>query len=453
MAYLPLSDADRAEMLRATGCERTEDLFATLPDELLDPVIELPEPLSEQELVGALRQLATRNRSASGYDNFLGAGVYQRFIPALVGATISRPEFYTTYTPYQAEASQGTLQTIFEFQSMICALTGLDVANASLYDGATAAVEAVMLAVAQTRRHTVAVSAGVHPETRTVLETYCRGNDLRLDVIEMEQGLTPAEARLSEEHACLLMAQPSFFGTVETLPALAEAAHRVGALAVCSVDPIACALITPPGEAGFDVAVGDGQQLGIPPSFGGPHLGFMAVTSSLMRRIPGRLAGLTRDAQGDRAFALTLQTREQHIRRERATSNVCTNHALMALAATVYMSLMGAGGMRAIAETSVRRAHHLAERLQEVSGFELAFPQAPYLWEFTLRCPRSAEALSADLREQGILAGFPLCRVWPQLVDSLLISCTEMTSTAAIDRYVNKVGELANSRSREMAAV
>ena len=445
MGYLPNTDDDRRAMLETIGAAGIADLFTDVPAELLDPALDLPEPLSEQELVAALEGLAARNRPLGQLDNFLGAGVYRRYIPAIVRATVARPEFYTAYTPYQAEASQGTLQTIFEFQSMICALTGLDVANASMYDGATAAAEAAMMCVAQTGRRRVAVSAGLHPETVAVVDTYAHGRGVAVDRIPMRDGRTDPEqaaAALTPEHAALLVAQPTFLGTLEEAAALAAAAHAAGALAVACVDPIACAVLVPPGESGFDIAVGEGQQLGIPASFGGPYVGFLAARQELVRRLPGRLVGISRDAAGERAYTLTLQTREQHIRREHATSNICTNHALMALAATVYMAQMGAGGMRAVAEVGTRRAHALARRLAELPGFAPAWPEAPHLWEFTLRVPGDAAQLAAALRREGIVAGLPLGPIDPAMADLLLVCCTETTAPEAIDRYVAAAARL-----------
>ncbi|MDQ6856284.1 MAG: aminomethyl-transferring glycine dehydrogenase subunit GcvPA [Candidatus Dormibacteraeota bacterium] len=447
MAYLPNSDADRTAMLEVVGAASVSELFATIPDSLRDPTIDLPPPLGEQDLVAEVERLAARNHALTGLDNFLGAGVYRRFIPAIVRGTIGRPEFYTAYTPYQAEASQGTLQTIFEFQSMICALTGLDVANASLYDGATAAAEAMMLAVQATGRGRVAVSGAVHPETLRVLHTFAAGRAVSVDVIAPRGDVTSvddARAVLDDRHAGLLIQQPTFFGTLEGLADLAGAAHAAGALALCSADPLACAVLAPPGEMGFDVCVGDGQPLGVPASFGGPHVGYMAVRQSLVRRMPGRLVGVSTDHAGRRAYTLTLQTREQHIRREHATSNICTNHALIALAATVYMAHMGAGGMREVATVSAQRAHHLAEKLSTVKGFSLS-EQRPFLWEFVLRCPADAAAVAGAMRAQGIVAGLPLGRVDSTRADELLVCCTEMTSPAAIDRYVAALAALDTS--------
>ncbi|HEX4756104.1 MAG TPA: aminomethyl-transferring glycine dehydrogenase subunit GcvPA [Candidatus Dormibacteraeota bacterium] len=444
MAYLPNRDADRRAMLEVVGAAEVTDLFATVPESLRNPTFDLPAPLGEQDLVAELERLAARNHPLSQLDNFLGAGVYRRFIPAIVRGTIGRPEFYTAYTPYQAEASQGTLQTIFEFQSMICALSGLDVANASLYDGATAAAEAMMLAVQATGRDRIAVSGAVHPETLRVLRTFGAGRAVSVDVIESRDdvtGIDDVRAALTDRHAGLLVQQPTFFGTLESLADLADAAHAVGALALCSADPLACSVLLAPGEAGFDVCVGDGQPLGVPASFGGPHVGYMAVRQAQVRRMPGRLVGITTDHAGRRAYTLTLQTREQHIRREHATSNICTNHALIALAATVYMAHMGAGGMRTVATVSAQRAHFLADRLSALDGFSLA-TTAPFLWEFVLRCPGDAAEVAARLRRRGIVAGLPLGRFDPSRADQLLLCCTEMTPPAAIDRLVAAFGSL-----------
>ncbi len=456
MAYLPNSDAERREMLEAVGAASEADLFTTVPAALRNPQIDLPPPLSEQDLVAELERLASRNRSLSAYDSFLGAGVYHRFSPAIVRGTISRPEFYTAYTPYQAEASQGTLQTIFEFQSMICALTGLDVANASLYDGATAAVEAMVIAVQATGRTRVAVADTVHPETIAVLRTFGDGRRIAIDVIATVAGvIAPETARetLNADHAALLVQYPSFAGTIQDLAPLAKAAHDAGALAVCATDLHACALLTPPGESGFDVVVGDGQPLGIPASFGGPHVGFMAVAQAQMRRIPGRLVGMTLDHDERRAYALTLQAREQHIRREHATSNICTNHALMALAATVYMAHMGAGGMRAVAEVSARRAHHLAHLLAAIDGLSLANPDTPFLWEFVLRTQGSSASLAAELRKRGIVAGLPLGRIDPARDNELLVCCTELTTPQAIDHYAAAAADVLTSQRSAPVAV
>jgi len=437
MAYLPNGAAERRQMLEAIGAASVEELFATIPERLRHPRLTLPEPLAEQDLVTELEHLASRNHPIGSLDSFLGAGVYRRYVPAIVRAAIARPEFYTAYTPYQAEASQGTLQTIFEFQSMICELTGMDVANASLYDGATAAAEGVMMAVAQTGRDRVVAAADLHPETLAVIRTYGRGRGV--EVVTTDDVSTSVGAG----DACAVVALPGFLGTVEELAPVAQAARAVGAISICSADPIACALVTPPGDLGFDITVGDGQPLGVPPSFGGPHLGFMAVRQELMRRMPGRLVGLTHDRHGRRAYTLTLQAREQHIRREKATSNICTNHALTALAATVYMARMGGAGMRRVAEISVQRAHALAGRLSALDGFELAEPARPYLWEFALLVPGDAEEFARAMRHQGIVAGLPLGRFDPDRREQLLVCCTETSTPASLNRYVEAASRFA----------
>ncbi|MGD1053448.1 MAG: aminomethyl-transferring glycine dehydrogenase subunit GcvPA [Candidatus Dormibacteria bacterium] len=438
MAYLPNGADERRQMLEAIGAASVEELFATVPERLRHPRLTLPEPLAEQELVTELERLADRNRPLGSLDSFLGAGVYRRYVPAIVRAAIARPEFYTAYTPYQAEASQGTLQTIFEFQSMICELTGLDVANASLYDGATAAAEGVMMAVAQTGRDRVVAAADLHPETLAVIRTYGQGRGVEVRTTD------DVSTAVGTGDACAVVALPGFLGTVEELAPAAQAARAVGAISICCADPFACALLSPPGDLGFDIAVGDGQPLGVPPSFGGPHLGFMAARQELMRRMPGRLVGLTHDRQDRRAYALTLQAREQHIRRERATSNICTNHALTALAATVYMARMGGAGMRRVAEISIQRAHALADRLSAVDGLELAEPARPYLWEFALRVPGEAEDFARAMRHQGIVAGLPLGRFDPARREQLLVCCTETSSPASLDRYVEAASRFAD---------
>jgi len=437
VAYLPNSDAERRVMLNTVGARSVNDLFANVPARLRSPNLHLPEPLGEQELVEEMTALAGANRPMSKYDAFLGAGVYQRFSPAIVRATISRPEFYTAYTPYQAEASQGTLQTIFEFQSMICALTGMDVANASLYDGTTACAEALMMAVAATGRDRVAVGFDVHPEVIAVVTTYAEGHRVGVDIVD------PAAPSITDVHAALLVAQVSFDGTVRDVASLADAAHAVGALAVCHCDLFACTLLPAPGDSGFDIAVGDGQALGIPASFGGPHVGFMSTSAAQMRRMPGRLVGMTQDHAGHRAYTLTLQTREQHIRREKATSNICTNHALIALAATVYMAHMGFGGMRQVAEVSVQRAHALAERLGGLDGFSVT--DETFLWEFPLHVPGDVGEMAERLRGDSIIAGHIHN-------DALIVCCTEMTSPGAIDRYVAAAARIGATTRLQVSA-
>jgi glycine dehydrogenase subunit 1 len=439
VTYLPNAQSERAEMLKALELNSIDGLFTHLPEALRLDRIDLPEPLSEVELVQYIRELGRLNAGIAPSNSFLGAGASRRFSPAIVNQVISRPDFYTTYTPYQAEASQGTLQATYEFQSMITLLTGLDVANASLYDGATALAEATGMAVAHTNRHNVVVAGALHPEYAQVLKTYSEaqqyeilrvpaGADGRVDLAKLEQAVTSTTA-------AVILQQPNFYGVLEEPQPISDLAHRSGALLIACVDPISLGILAAPGEYGADLAVGDGQPLGIPLSFGGPYVGFIACTEALMRRMPGRLVGATVDAQGRRGYVLTLQAREQHIRREHATSNITTNHALMAIAATVYLAHMGGEGLKQLAELSAQRAHHLAAQLVERKGYRLAF-DGPFLWEFVMHTPYPAEQTQAFMLERGVLPGLPLGRFFPELSDALLISVTELNHPRAIERFL-----------------
>ena len=426
-------------MLKALELESVDGLFSHLPERLRLDRVDLPEPLSEVELVQYFRELGRLNYRIPPSHSFLGAGASRRFSPAIVNQVISRPDFYTTYTPYQAEASQGTLQATYEFQTMIALLTGLDVANASLYDGATSLAEATAMAVAHTNRQNVVVAGALHPEYAQVLQTYSEaqhyeilrvapGVDGRVDPAKLEQTITATTA-------AVILQQPNFFGALEDPQPISDLAHRSGALLIACVDPISLGLLAAPGDYGADLAVGDGQPLGLPLSFGGPYLGFIACREPLLRRMPGRLVGATVDGEGRRGYVLTLQAREQHIRREHATSNITTNHALMALAATVYLAHMGGAGLKQLAELSAQRAHYLAGQLVERKGYRLAF-EAPFLWEFVLRTPYPAEQAQNFMLERGVLAGLPLGRFFPELSDALLVSVTELNHPRAIERYL-----------------
>ena len=439
MSYLPNADAERAAMLKALELDDVDGLFKHLPASLRLDHVELPEPLSEVELVQYFRELGRLNQRIAPSHSFLGAGASRRFSPAIVNQVISRPDFYTTYTPYQPEASQGTLQAIYEFQSMITLLTGLDVSNASLYDGASSLAEATAMVVAHTGRQNVVVAGALHPEYAQVLQTYSEAQqyeilrvptaaDGRVDAGRLQQAVT-------QTTAAVILQQPNFFGLLEDGQAISDVAHRAGALLIACVDPISLGLVAAPGDYGADLAVGDGQPLGIPLSFGGPYLGFIACKEALMRRMPGRLAGATVDAQGRRGYVLTLQAREQHIRREHATSNITTNHALMALAATVYLGHMGGRGLRRLAELSTQRAHYLAAQMVEHKGYRLAF-EAPYLWEFVVHTPYPAEQTQSFMLERGVLPGLPLGRDFPELKDALLVSVTELNHARAIERFL-----------------
>ena len=439
MTYLPNADAQRAEMLKALELENVDGLFRHLPASLRLERVELPEPLSEVELVQYFRELGRLNARIPPSHSFLGAGASRRFSPAIVNQVISRPDFYTTYTPYQAEASQGTLQATYEFQSMIALLTGLDVANASLYDGATALAEATAMAVAHTNRKNVVVAGALHPEYAQVLATYSQAQQYEILAVASAAEGRVDMAKLGEainaSTAAVILQQPNFYGVLEEAQAISDLAHRAGALLVACVDPISLGLVAAPGDYGADLAVGDGQPLGIPLSFGGPYVGYIACKEALVRRLPGRLVGATVDGEGRRGFVLTLQAREQHIRREHATSNITTNHALMALAATVYLGHMGASGLRQLAELSTQRAHFLAEQLAQRKGYRLAF-SAPFLWEFVVHTPYPAEQTQGFMLERGVLPGFPLGRFFPDLADALLISVTELNHSRAIERFL-----------------
>jgi glycine dehydrogenase subunit 1 len=439
VTYLPNGNLQRAEMLKALELQTVDQLFRHLPESLRLQAVDLPEPLSEVELVQYFRELGRLNIRIAPSHSFLGAGASRRFSPAIVNQVISRPDFYTTYTPYQAEASQGTLQATYEFQTMIALLTGLDVANASLYDGATALAEAAAMAVAHSNRKNIVVAGALHPEYRQVLTTYSQaqqyemllvpaGRDGRADLTKLEEAVTGSTA-------AVVLQQPNFYGILEDARAISELSHRGGALLIACVDPVSLGLLQAPGEYGADLAVGDGQPLGIPLSFGGPYVGFIACTEALMRRMPGRLVGATVDSDGRRGYVLTLQAREQHIRREHATSNITTNHALMALAATVYLGHLGSTGLRQLGELSAQRAHYLAEQIAGHKGYRLAF-EAPFLWEFVVHTPYPAEQTQGFMLERGVLPGLPLGRFFPELADALLISVTELNHSRAIERFL-----------------
>jgi glycine dehydrogenase subunit 1 len=441
MTYSPHTDADRARMLEAIGVATVDDLFADIPSTMHASSWELPPPLTEQEVRGELARLAGRNRIPEL--SFLGAGVYRHLVPAVVSEVIGRPEFATAYTPYQPEVSQGTLQSIYEFQSLICELTGMEVATASHYDGATATAEAALMACRLTRRNRVAVSAGVSPDTRRVIETYCSGPGidvvtLPIDLSEGGSGTTDparvAEA-MDDDVACLVAAQPNFYGQLEPMPELAEAVHAAGAQLVAVVEPISLALLEAPGVYGADLVAAEGQPLGIPSSFGGPYVGLMAARMESVRQMPGRLVGATRDVQGRRGYVLTLQAREQHIRREKAASNICTNQALMALAATAYLSAVGPAGLREVAELSTIQARHTAAALEAAGLAERRFGGS-YFAEVTMRVPDAARRHAA-LAERGIVAGYLPERDEPALRDTLMLAATELTTDDDIARLVD----------------
>jgi glycine dehydrogenase subunit 1 len=432
MAYSPHTEADHQRMLAAIGAGSIEELFADIPPRVRATRFAIPAPLTEQEVRAELSRLAGRNRIPSV--SFLGAGAYRHLVPAVVMEVIGRSEFATSYTPYQPEVSQGTLQSIYEFQSLICELTGMEVASASHYDGATATAEAALMACRLTRRHRIAISTAVNPQVRRVLATYCSGPGIELvevpaDLAEGGSGLTPIEAVervLDDGIACLVAQQPNFFGGIEPMRELADTAHAAGAQLVAMVEPTSLAMLEAPADYGADIVAAEGQPLGIPVEFGGPYVGLMAARMESVRQMPGRLVGATRDGQGRKGYVLTLQAREQHIRREKAASNICTNQALCALAATAYLSAVGPAGLREVAERSMLQTRHLAAALEQAGQGERRF-DASYFAEVSVRVPDAARRHAA-LAEQGIVAGYLLERDYPELRGTLLLAATELTT-------------------------
>lgn len=441
--YSPHTATDRAEMLRAIGVASLEDLLAQVPAELRPGAGAWPPALTEPELMAHARGLAAKNRTLAC---FAGAGAQDHFIPAAVKALVRRGEFLSAYTPYQAEASQGTLQAIYEFQSSVCALYGMDVANASLYDGATALAEAVAAAARITGRKKVLVPEALHPEWREVLRTYFRARgEPQLVTVSCPAGrLEPAEVakQLDDQVAALVVATPNYFGLLEDGAKLAELAHAKGALAIAAADPVSLGVLEAPGVWGADIAVGEGQGLGNALNFGGPYLGLFACKKAHLRQVPGRICGLTTDADGKRGFVLTLQAREQHIRRERAASNICSNEALCALSATIHLALLGPNGLREAAELCVDKAHRLAEKAAAVPGFRLRF-DGPFFNEFVLECPGPAERVRNRLLREGILAGVPLGRLFKPLKNGLLVCATEQRTEEELDRFAAALGRAA----------
>jgi len=437
MTYIPHTDADRERMLRAIGVERMEDLFAEIPQQLrFRGLLNLPRGMDEIALRAHMQRLASHNMDTSKCVCFLGAGIYDHFAPAVIEAILSRGEFLTAYTPYQPEVSQGILQAMFEYQTMICRLTGMEVSNASMYDGATALAEAALMAWHHTGRRRIVMSQGIHPHYRRVVRTYANAADLEVQEVLCAEGVTSVDAPIPDDAACVLWQHPNFYGNLEPMAELTALAHARGALAIVAVDPIALGILKPPGEYGVDVVVGEGQPLGLAMGFGGPLLGFYACKDEYIRRLPGRIIGETVDVEGRRGFVMTLRTREQDIRRERATSNICTNEALMALAAAVYLSTMGKQGLRKVANLCLQKAHYLANRLTELPGVELVYPQARFFKEFVVSLPRSAEEVVQALLP-GYLAGLPLSRYEAGREHHLLIAVTEKRTRQEMDEFVH----------------
>ena len=429
--YIPNTTGEQAEMLAVLGIDSINDLFADIPAEFRNPALDLPAPLSELDIQRELTGLAAKNRPLGSGPSFLGAGSYVHFIPAIVKSLITRGEFLTAYTPYQAEASQGTLQVIYEFQTLVCNLYGMEVANAGMYDGATSLAEAALMACRVTKRGKIAVADTVSPAYSAVIRTYCQSQDIAVETVD------PSGPLLDSETACLVLQYPNFFGCIEDLQSLVDAAHEQGALAVSSCDPTAMGMFQTPGHYGADIVTGDGQPLGIPTSYGGPYVGLFATKQEYVRQMPSRLSGRTVDKNGKTGYVLTLQTREQHIRRERATSNICTNEALYALASTIYLAAMGKHGLRQVAELCYHKAHYAASKIGELPGYSLPF-SGPFFQEFVVRCPAAPAEINRKLMERNILGGLDVSE---QVANGMLVCVTEMNTREDIDALAAALAE------------
>jgi len=445
--FFPHTEADQKVMLETIGVKSIEELFKDIPQAYRFPDLRLPPPLTEMEAMGELQELAWANESARDLACFLGAGAYNHYVPAAVDMLLRRGEFYTAYTPYQPEISQGTLQSIFDYQSLIVALTGMEVSNASHYDGATAAAEAVTMADAHFRgkRTKFILSPSLHPHYRQTIHTYNHGNDIKLvgENIDLKSGPEALLSLIDADTALVMVQYPDFFGRIYDYTALAQAVHTAGALLAVAVNPLSLGLLKAPGDFGADIVVGEGQTLGIPLSFGGPYLGIFATRKEYVRKMAGRLVGESVDNRGQRAFVLTLTAREQHIRREKATSNICTNQGLIALASAIYMSLLGKQGMHQVAELCYHKAHYLAHQIAALPGYEL-WTDVPFFHEFAVRCPAPVEEINAHLMEHGILGGYDLGIEYPELKDHMLIAVTEMNSRQEIDALIDVLGEVSH---------
>ena len=441
--YIPNTEPEQAEMLATLGLNSLDDLFHDIPDQYRDPFLDLPAPLSEQEIQRELSLLASQNRPLNSGPSFLGAGSYNHFVPSVVKAIMTRGEFLTAYTPYQPEVSQGTLQVIYEFQTLIGNLYGMEVANAGMYDGATSLAEGVLMACRVTQRHQIVVSDRVAPAYQQVIRTYCQAQGIEIrTVFDWEPEINP-------ETACLVMQYPNFFGDIEGLRKHSKVAHDQGALLVVSADPMAMGMFNSPGHYDADIVTGEGQPLGIPTSYGGPYLGLFTTKQQYIRQMPSRLVGKTVDTEGRTGYVLTLQTREQHIRRERATSNICTNEALYALAATIYLAATGKQGLRQVAELCYHKAHYAAAQIEKLPGYSLPFPST-FFQEFVVQCPTKPATINRRLLEQNILGGLDLSR--PPYSSPLpmgdgeggnymLLCATEMNTKEDIEALVSALGE------------
>jgi glycine dehydrogenase subunit 1 len=443
LKFIPHTDNELRQMLETIGIENTDQLFQDIPAQVrLNRELDVAGGLTEMELQQHMAALAGQNQGVDQTICFLGAGAYDHYVPSAVKHILSRAEFYTAYTPYQPEISQGVLQSIFEYQSMVCLLTGMDVANASMYDGASALAEAALMACAATRRDRVLVAKTIHPEYREVVKTYLHGPDIDISEVAFEQGLTQLtdlENKLDKKTAAILVQYPNFFGCIEDLVQMADMAHAVGALLVVCADPIALGLLKSPGQCGADIVVGEGQALGIPLSYGGPYLGFMACKEKLVRKMPGRIVGQTVDVTGKRGYVLTLQAREQHIRRDKATSNICSNQALCALAATVYLSLVGRRGFRQVAELCLQKTAYAKKLLSSLPGYQLPWP-TPVFKEFVIKTKVSPEKINQELLKDNILGGLDLGIYYPELAGHMLFCVTEKRTRQEIELLAQRLG-------------
>ncbi len=441
--YLPMTEEDKQQMLQTIGVQSIDELFSDIPESVrFQGEYNIKPAKSEPELMKELMALAEKNADMKTHTSFLGAGVYDHYIPTIVDHVISRSEFYTAYTPYQPEISQGELQAIFEFQTMICELTGMDVANSSMYDGGTALAEAALLSAAHTKKKKVLLSSAVHPEYRDVVKTYAKGPGLEVVEIPYKNGVTDVDAlqkEMNEDVACVIVQYPNFFGQIEPLKDIEPIAHAHKGMFVVASNPLALGVLTPPGQFGADIVVGDAQPFGIPTQFGGPHCGYFAVKSALMRKIPGRLVGQTTDEEGRRGFVLTLQAREQHIRRDKATSNICSNQALNALAASVAMTALGKNGVKEMATMNIQKAHYAKETFVN-HGFDVVFT-GPFFNEFVIRLNKPIAEVNKKLLEKGIIGGYDLGRDYAELQHCMLIAVTELRTKEEIDTLVKELGD------------
>jgi glycine dehydrogenase subunit 1 len=443
MSYIPHTDAERQQMLAAIGVSTIEDLFEAVPSTHRFPSLDLPAPMSEMEVAAELQALAEANDNVQDFAIFRGAGAYHHFIPSAVNHILLRGEFYTAYTPYQPELSQGTLQATFEYQSMMCALTGMDAANASHYDGATSLAEAVTVAVdaGRRKRTKVILSPAINPQYRAVVRTYHQGTNIKFVGDKGRADISDLVDMLDENTAMLAVSYPNFFGQIDDFKTLAEKVHEAGALLVFVSNPMALGLFKSPGELGADIVVGEGQPMGIPLSYGGPYLGFFATRTEYVRKIAGRIIGETVDRDGKRAYVMTLRPREQDIRREKASSNICTNQGLMALSAAVYMSLMGKYGIRRVAELCFHKAHYAANQINALEGYTVDMSK-PFFNEFVVKCPRPIKEINEHLYKHGILGGYDIGKDYPHLKDHMLICVTEMNRKDEIDALVSALKEV-----------